>query len=688
MRREESAPAARATHGAPPPNPTVHRSIPNAGAMYVKAARVLHNFYIGIPKRKGAMPSDPLLTKSMMEMDLGREAMATDMRCRKSSRRHHEDMVGTHEGRHRRHVSYDSGAGETRSTSRMTGTSTASPSRSAHVYSYSSHPTSAGSSGVPRQIVGGGRRSAAADDGYRDPPPLSWRLDPDESLSDWTLTVASTDSVPYSPRRRNETERASAAGCTSDIKAADCQLDDLADSMSPPAMKYHVHRAQLAVGPRRSDYFATLFKNRRRMMIRDESDRRREKGTDASTDGTYIELKASAAAAFPIMLDFMYSPIGTPVEATTESAVALRHLASCFGIRELFNCVTDFIKGDLRSETGPTYLSEAATYKHDKLVTACLKICAESFKDIKLSAMVLLPPDLFELVVRSPYLACDSEALSVRVAAYCRCRPDGINLETIKSLTSAEIMPRVAPDEALFYIHMLSLLGVDLPDPSKGGAAPSLYDRCVAASPNVIRGALQVKHSALCTHTSNFHDRHRQTINNDYDDLPSGVKVDLLESTIADTVHTAEKCTRDEQSDKEDISIVQYTATDEFRDELSAAKEVMMDLQSEIKRLKRKMERTIEKYETKLNAREDEVQRCKEELSRFVRVPNDYGVSSACTYQEDSEYNKYGEPIFGQIPPTAMPRWDKAERDGLIYREEERFDTRYWPMFYYKGDKR
>ena len=59
-----------------------------------------------------------------------------------------------------------------------------------------------------RHIVGGGRRSPAANDGYRDPPPLSWRLDPDESLSDWTLTVASTDSVPCSPRRRTDTERA------------------------------------------------------------------------------------------------------------------------------------------------------------------------------------------------------------------------------------------------------------------------------------------------------------------------------------------------------------------------------------------------------------------------------------------------------------------------------------------------
>lgn len=646
------------------------------------------------------MPSDALLTKSMMEMDLGREASMMDMHGRKSKKhvlddkrrpQHHNGR--THERGHRHHVSYDSGTRDTRSTSKMTGASTAytydcetSPS-SAHGYTYS-HPTSAVSSGVPSHIVGGGRRSAAADDGYRDPPPLSWRLDPDESLSDWTLTVASTESVPCSPRRRNVTANASSDGCDAD-NYADSQLEDLVDSMSPPARKYHVHRAQLAVGPRRSDYFATLFKNRRRMM-RDESDRKRDKGSDASQDGTYIELKASAAAAFPIMLDFMYSPIGTPVEATTESAVALRHLASCFGIREMFNSVTDFIKSDLRPETAPTYLSEAETYKHDKLITASLKICAGSFMEIKLSEIVLLPPDLFELVVRSPHLVCDSESLSVRVAAYSRCRPDVIDLETISSLTNAEIMPRIAPDEALFYIHLLSLLGVDLPDSSKGGAAPTLYDRCVAASPNVVRGALQVKHSPLCTHTSSFHDRHRQTMNKDYDDLPSGVKVDLLESTIAKSVHSAEKrpSWREDQPNHEESSIEQSPSSEELRDELSTAKEAMMDLQGEIKRLRRKMEKTVEKYESKLNAREDEVQRFKEELSRFVRVPNEHSASSTCTYQEDVEYDKYGEPIYGEIPPTAMPRWGRTERDGMIYREEERFDTRYWPMFYYKGDKR
>ena len=125
--------------------------------------------------------------------------------------------------------------------------------------------------------------------------------------------------------------------------------------------------------------------------------------------------------------------------------------------------------------------------------------------------------------------------------------------------------------------------------------------------------------------------------------------MDLLESTIAKSVHSAENrpSWREDQPDHEESSIEQSPSSEELRDELSTAKEAMMDLQGEIKRLRRKMEKTVEKYE---------VQRRKEELSRFVRVPNEHSASSTCTYQEDVEYDKYGEPIYGEIPPTAMPR--------------------------------
>lgn len=557
-----------------------------------------------------------------------------------------------------------------------------SPSSQRAPYTFSPHSPMGGSgdySQVLSQIVG--RHSVAADDGRRNPPPLSWRLHPDESLSDWTLTVASTDSVPCSPKRRRRSVNAMDDAAAHDNPAA--AEDNLADAMSPPSRKYHVHRAQLAVGPRRSDYFATLFKNRRRMLR--SGDTSMENGADAN--GTYIELKASAAAVFPTMLDFIYSPISTPVEATTESAVALRHLASCFGIREMFNSFTEYIKGDLRPETAPTYLLEAATYKHDELIAASLKMCTESLQVIKLSTIVLLPPELFELVVRSPHLVCESEVLSTRIASYCRCRPGGIDLETLLSLTDAEVMPRITPDESLFYIHLLSLLGVDLPDHSRSGAAPTLYERCVAASPNVVRGALQVKHSPVCTHKSQFHDRHRQTTNKDYDDLPAGVKVDLLESTIADSCHAETMPASVADVEKKDEFIADSHSSHEIKGELSAAKEEIGDLQSEIKHLRTKLEKTIKICEAKLSAREDEVQRCKEELSRFVRVPNNCDVPSACTYQEDTEFDRYGESVIGQIPPIAMPRFEHAPRDGLIYREKDRFDTRYWPMFYYKGDK-
>eukprot|EP00957_Ditylum_brightwellii_P133776 10200532-Ditylum_brightwellii.AAC.1 len=198
----------------------------------------------------------------------------------------------------------------------------------------------------------------------------------------------------------------------------------------------------------------------------------------------------------------MYSPIGTPPNVTTESAVALRHLATCFGIRELFLEVTAFIKKDISVSTATTYLLEAATYKHDKLQEYTIRLCAEKFETIKLTQVVMLSPDLLEQVVRSPHLKCSSEVLSTRVASYCRCRPNDIDDSTLRSITDAEIMPRVTPDESLFYINLLFSVGFQVPEDDINSARPTLYKRCVAACPEIVRGALEQSQSTRLPESS------------------------------------------------------------------------------------------------------------------------------------------------------------------------------------------
>ena len=62
---------------------------------------------------------------------------------------------------------------------------------------------------------------------------LLWRQDPEESLSDWTIELS------------YETTGDESGGASTDTKTD----------------TYHVHKAILASGPRKSEYFARLFKD-------------------------------------------------------------------------------------------------------------------------------------------------------------------------------------------------------------------------------------------------------------------------------------------------------------------------------------------------------------------------------------------------------------------------------------------
>jgi BTB/POZ domain len=281
---------------------------------------------------------------------------------------------------------------------------------------------------------------------------LTWRLDPDESLSDWILTVVSNPELQCdsggkekdddSDEEENPEDR--------DDKQPNFTSPDIKGhkQQNLPSTKYFVHRTQLAVGPRRSEYFAKLF---RQLTITQKR----------STTGTRIELRPSAAEAFPAMLDFIYSPVGTPPVVTTETAVALRHLSTCFGIRELFDYVTEFIKSDLSPETSPLYLLEADTYSHDKLRSAALNACAEYFESIKFSRIVTLTPSLLKEVILSSNLNASSRVLSSRVASYCRCRPGLVDAKMLQLLTRPDRMPEIAPEESLFFLNLISEVDED-----------------------------------------------------------------------------------------------------------------------------------------------------------------------------------------------------------------------------------
>ena len=95
-------------------------------------------------------------------------------------------------------------------------------------------------------------------DGKNNTSGLSWRQPPSESFSDWTIEVF---------------------------------YEDITKPSGIGHEHYYVHRRVLAVGPKRSNYFANIFK------------------CNAAGNWNRLELNKREAAAFPMILDFVYADV-------------------------------------------------------------------------------------------------------------------------------------------------------------------------------------------------------------------------------------------------------------------------------------------------------------------------------------------------------------------------------------------
>jgi len=243
--------------------------------------------------------------------------------------------------------------------------------------------------------------------------PLCWRDPPESSLSDWTIHVAAPE--------------------------------------LPPAT-YHVHRAMLATGLRRSEYFSRLFTGAGASGLA-ESARR----------GSSVELQPSAARAFPAFLDFVYKG-DLPIDNT--SAIALLHLANYFLNRALFDRVTEYVQGvlegDAADQAAPLYLGEADRFGLDKAANACVAVCAKHLLGRKPGYCAELAPPVYLRVVSATACATrqHSLALSQHVSAYCNAHSESVDLVLLESLTAR--LTSVAADSALDLLgHAVSRHGAE-----------------------------------------------------------------------------------------------------------------------------------------------------------------------------------------------------------------------------------
>ena len=257
---------------------------------------------------------------------------------------------------------------------------------------------------------------------------LSWRDDPERSLSDWTIVVR-------------------------------CIVTGASET-------FHVHKVMLAAGARPSEYFKSVF-------IGGASGMR-----EGSTKTTTLELENSAAAAFPDYLDFVYTGV---LRATSGLATALLHLAGYLRCRKLHNEVTEFMQTDLCDDNAALYLAEAERYSLEKVAAAALPVCAASLNKCAASLpssgggyLMALSPPLFCRVVHAPERACSSEELSRLVEDYC-CGPHAQSVDAafLAEVTAVGIMPAIDSHVAL------SLMERAVKHEPQN--ASSLRERCVRA---------------------------------------------------------------------------------------------------------------------------------------------------------------------------------------------------------------
>ena len=197
----------------------------------------------------------------------------------------------------------------------------------------------------------------------------------------------------------------------------------------------------------------------------------------------------------------------------------------------------------MRPATAIDYLQHADLFRQEKLAEVCIRICAESFDQLKVTWFASLSPHLMIQILHSRYFqpSIDRSVVCSKIASYCRCQMHNIDKNELLSLTNARVMPVICPEEALFFIQVMIRLGVAIDDLLRDDSSKErkLYERCIDAAPEVIQSIIDSVCPTNNYNTDRIRTLHslpsRQTKNarGDYYRLPPQIKVQLLEYALA-----------------------------------------------------------------------------------------------------------------------------------------------------------
>uniref|UniRef100_A0A7S3PZ28 BTB domain-containing protein n=1 Tax=Chaetoceros debilis TaxID=122233 RepID=A0A7S3PZ28_9STRA len=337
---------------------------------------------------------------------------------------------------------------------------------------------------------------------------VNWRMDPRQSMSDWTLVVR-----------------------------------ELQDPVNSQTQMFHVHKAVICFGDRRSGFFEKKCQHHSRDI---------GGGHSQKNNITEVQVDSYAIIFIPMLLDFIYFD---KLNLDPESAPGLRILASQFNVKQLFALVSSFIQNDLTERTVVAYMNEADLARDKELLEVAMDMAVQCFDLIPDDALGNIPPQIMQKMMIHPQVFCpSSERLSHRIATYIRGRQEGINDELFFFLTHANILPIIDPEEAIWYLTFgaAKFMSV-LIDESMGGYDASLKRRCIVAACMDWKGILigPVNSSARSRRENQpeenegnssptgrrrlFHDEgdHSTSVkDNAYLTLPDNIRVEILEEAL------------------------------------------------------------------------------------------------------------------------------------------------------------
>ena len=270
---------------------------------------------------------------------------------------------------------------------------------------------------------------------------LTWRSDPKVSLSDWTIQVIPKGSSSHT--------------------------------------NYYCHKSVLAVGPKRSHFFAATFAQaenkkahtRRHSKSGNDANDFMNDGmtvpgsqlvdfTDHGSNTTRLEVERLAAHAFPVLLDYMYSANGD-LDVRTDNATALFALSAQLGIRSLRRKVKDFWTRDVSMENLSTYYGHARVFKDTKILTFAEEFCAKHIFEVKETLVVeiltAVDPHFFLRVVTSDAMRGDEQAamrLSLLIAVYGNIHKNELSPSLFLRLTAASHLPTVEVKAATVLLEL------------------------------------------------------------------------------------------------------------------------------------------------------------------------------------------------------------------------------------------